>query len=89
MDVFRLRNSVIQDYADYVRSFVNIRDNRLDQFVQQNFTDESLWPKPLIQMNPSFDFGGSVDSLIQSGLLNKECKKIWLILDSGVVKNSA
>ena len=79
MDVFRLRNSVIQDYADYVRSFVNIRDNRLDQFVQQNFTDESLWPKPLIQMNPSFDFGGSVDSLIQSGLLNKECKKIFAL----------
>lgn len=34
MDVFRLRDAVIQDYAEYVRSFVQIRDRRIDNFVE-------------------------------------------------------
>ena len=36
MDVFRLRDAVIQDYAEYVRSFVQIRDRRIDNFVETN-----------------------------------------------------
>ena len=53
MDVFRLRNSVIHDYAEYVRSFVRIREVRLRHFVEQSLADQSLWPQPLIQMNPA------------------------------------
>ena len=33
MDVFALREDVIRDYADYVRSFVTIRDPKIDAFV--------------------------------------------------------
>ena len=41
MDAFRLRDSVIHDYAEYVRSFVEIREPRLRDFVQQGISDES------------------------------------------------
>ncbi len=58
MDVFRIRDQVIHDYADYVRSFVQIREPRLRGFVDQSLRDEALWPQPLIQMNPSFEAGG-------------------------------
>ena len=33
MDVFSLRDTVVDDYATYVRSFVRIRDEGLRRFV--------------------------------------------------------
>ena len=79
MDVFRLRTTVIHDYAEYVRSFVRIREEHLRKFVEQSLTDQTLWPQPLIQMNPSFDPGGWIDDLVSAGVLHPECKKIFRI----------
>jgi len=79
MDVFGLRDQVIQDYADYVRSFVRIRDGRINEFVQTSLQAEVLWPQPLIQMNPSFEPGGWVDELVDEGLLHGECRNIFRV----------
>lgn len=79
MDVFKLRDRVIQDYANYVRSFVKIRDPHTDRFAEASLRDEALWPQPLIQMNPSFAPGGWIDDLIDQGLLHNECRKIFRI----------
>ena len=79
MDVFRLRDNVIHDYAEYVRSFVQIREPRLRDFIEQQLTDEALWPQPLIQMNPSFEPGGWVDDLVQHETLHDECERIFRI----------
>lgn len=35
MDVFSLRNNVIEDYGTYVRSFLTIRDERIRRLVQE------------------------------------------------------
>ena len=77
MVVFGLRDQVIQDYADYVRSFVRIRDPRINEFVQTSLQAEVLWPQPLIQMNPSFEPGGWVDELVDEGLLHSESRSIF------------
>jgi len=79
MDAFRVRDRVIHDYAEYVRSFVQIREARLREFVEQSLTDEALWPQPLIQMNPSFEPGGWIDQLVKDGILHDECKRIFRI----------
>ena len=79
MDVFRLRDHVVHDYAEYVRSFVQIRESRLRTFVEQSLTDEALWPQPLIQMNPSFEVGGWIDDLVQQGTLHDECQRVFKI----------
>jgi hypothetical protein len=79
MDVFQLRDRVIHDYAEYVRSFVQIREPRLRDFVEQSLRDEVLWPQPLVQMNPSFEPGGWVDDLVNDGILHDECKRIFRI----------
>jgi len=34
MDVFRLRDTVIHEYADYVRRFVQIRETELRNYVE-------------------------------------------------------
>jgi len=49
MDDFRLRDGVIQDDADYVRSFVHDRDRRIDEFVQKSLRDAVTWPQPRIR----------------------------------------
>ncbi|MBI2480158.1 MAG: hypothetical protein HYV60_16465 [Planctomycetia bacterium] len=79
MDVFRLRDSVIHDYAEYVRSFVRIRERRLSQFVDQSLTDQALWPQPLIQMNPSFEVGGWIDDVVSQGVLHEDCRRIFRV----------
>lgn len=79
MDVFKLRADVIQNYADYVRSFVRIREQRLRQFVKESLTDQALWPQPLIQMNPSFEAGGWIDDLVSENALHKQCKDVFRI----------
>ena len=79
MDVFRLRETVIHEYANYVRSFVQIREAHLNDFVTRSMTDEALWPQPLIQMNPSFEFGAWVDDLAEKKVVHDECRRIFRI----------
>ena len=77
MDVFRLRDVVIRDYAEYVRSFVRIRDTQIDEFVARNLREEVLWPQPLIQLNPNFEMGGWIDGLVEEGLLNPKSRDVF------------
>ena len=50
MDVFRLHDRLVADYASYVKSFIQIRDERIDQHVEKSLADGLLWPEPLIQL---------------------------------------
>lgn len=77
MDVFSLRESLIKDYAEYVRSFIEIRDPRIQTRVQEEFENGRYWPDPLIQLNPGFEPGGAIDELVESGLLHPECRRIF------------
>jgi ATP-dependent helicase YprA (DUF1998 family) len=79
MDVFRLRNRLIQDYASYVRSFIQIRDERLREYVGRVLDEGLLWPEPLIQLNPSFEPGEWIDDLVNQGVLHTECSRIFRI----------
>lgn len=77
MDVFALRDALIRDYADYVRSFIEIRDPRIREQVDRELEAGRLWPDPLIQLNPGFEPGGSIDDLVAEGLLHTECSRIF------------
>ena len=70
MDVFDFHDGVIQDYARYVRSFVNIRDGRIDEKVAAELSGGRLWPNPLVQFNPAYAEGEPVDSLCRDGVLH-------------------
>lgn len=77
MDIFALRNSLIDDYAEYVSSFIEIRDQRIRDKVDENLQAGILWPEPLIQLNPSFEPGPWIDDLVQQGILHPECRQIF------------
>lgn len=78
MDVFDLRTRLIGDYAQYASSFIQIRDQRLYQAVHQSLNEGVFWPNPLIQLNPSFESGGTVSGLVADGILHEECTRIFL-----------
>src|SRR5262249_39314383 len=54
MDVFALRQRLVDDYGSYIQSFLDVLAAGL------------LWPDPLIQLNPSFEPGPSIDELVVS-----------------------
>ncbi len=53
MDVFALRERVVNDYKSYIESFVRIRDKRINDVVQEQFSSGMLWPDPILQLNPA------------------------------------
>ncbi len=77
MDVFELRRKLVEDYGEYATSFVNITDERIRKHVDEELKGGLLWPEPLIQLNPAFESGGTVDELVARGLLHPECERIF------------
>jgi ATP-dependent helicase YprA (DUF1998 family) len=77
VDVFQLRDRVIDDYQNYATSFVQIADPRIREHVDEEIKAGLLWPEPLIQLNPTFEVGGTIDELVDRGLLHKECRRIF------------
>jgi len=77
LDVFELRNQVIQDYSHYVRSFITILDTRINEVVERELNGGALWPEPLLQLNPAFEPGESLEKLVADGVLHPECERIF------------
>jgi len=72
MNIFKVHNQVISDYANYISSFIDIADEQIRTVVQDNLTNNRLYPEPLIQFNPSFEIGQSLKDLTNTNYLNHE-----------------
>lgn len=70
MDAFRLRETVVADYAEYVQSFLAILDPRIRAFVDTQLADGMLWPDPLLQLSPAYAPAERVDDLASQGVLH-------------------
>src|SRR5262249_38583156 len=76
---FDLRARLVADYQSYTRSFIKIRDGRINSFVDDALTAGAFWPEPLLQLNPTFLPGGTIDDLVSQRILHDECAKIFRI----------
>ena len=77
MDVFALRDRLVADYEEFTRSFINVRDPRIDEVVDRELGEGLLWPESLIQLNPSFAPGASIDELAAEGVLHDANRAIF------------
>jgi hypothetical protein len=50
-----------------------------NNFVAQQLQEGVLWPEPLLQLNPTFLPGGTIDDLVANGTLHSECARIFRI----------
>lgn len=77
MNVFHLRQQVLDDFASYVRSFQRISDPRIEGMVSEALAAGHLWPEALVQLNPAFEAGGTIDQLVEEGTLHAGCRLIF------------
>lgn len=77
MNAFELRRQLIEDYSDYVTSFLRMRDERIRTCVERELEAGLLWPPARIQLNPTFEAGGTVDEMVSEGLLHPRCGEIF------------
>jgi len=83
MDVFALRDQLTGDYAEYVQSFISIRDERIGEHVKRELGEGLLWPDPLLQLNPSFEPGDWIDDLVADGTLHPLCRQVFRLKPEG------
>lgn len=77
MNIFKLRNELVSEYSNYVDSFLQMRDQRIREYVDQEIDAGLFWPNPLIQLNPAFEAGASVDELVDDGVLDEGCRRAF------------
>jgi ATP-dependent helicase YprA (DUF1998 family) len=77
LDVFKFRENIARDYERFSRSFTKIRAPDIKDFVDREYAAQKFWPAPLVQLNPNFVPGGTIDELADARLLHHECRKIF------------
>ena len=77
MDVFEFRETLIEEYERFSRSFTRIRATDIKDNVDEEYARGRFWHPPLIQLNPNFVPAGQVDQLVSEGLLTDECRNIF------------
>lgn len=74
---FEFRERLVADYAAFTRSFTRIRANDIKNFVDEAYRSGRYWPAPLVQVNPNFKTGGTVEEFVKGGVLHPECAHIF------------
>ena len=77
MDVFKFRKHLVDEYSDFTRSFTRIKADDIRNFVDAQYDSQKFWPEPLVQVNPNFKEGGTVESFVDAGHLHPLCAEIF------------
>ena len=77
MNVFEFRQNLIREYSDFTRSFTRIKADDIRAIVDGEYTSQKYWPEPLIQVNPNFKEGGTVQQLVDAGHLHSKCAEFF------------
>jgi hypothetical protein len=79
LDIFALREQLVEDYRLFTGSFVDPRDARIKELLKLRLTDNDQWPDPWLSLNPSFAAGGTAAEMVAAGLLHRECERIFRV----------
>ena len=82
-DAFQLRDDVVREYRDYVEGYIKIKDPQIRDVVNQSLDDGLLAPAPILQLNPAYQDGESIDELVADGVLHPDCKSIFVNPETG------
>jgi len=77
MDVFALDDHLLAQYTGFARSFTRIRAAEIQTKVAALYAGRRFWPEPLIQLNPHYEGGGSVQGLVGPKGLVADCARIF------------
>jgi len=77
LNVFDFRQHIVNEYSEFTRSFTRIKAEDIQSYVTKAYDSQKYWPEPLIQVNPNFKPGGTVQQLVQAGQLHPLCAEIF------------
>jgi RAD3-like DEAD/DEAH box helicase/helicase-like protein/uncharacterized protein DUF1998 len=77
LDVFSLRDSVVDEYRQFATSFTTIHARDIRQQVEAIYGGQRYWPEPLLQINPSYKRSTDVRTLVTKGVLDPGCADIF------------
>ena len=77
LDVFALRDSVVDEYKRFATSFTTIHARDIREQVEDIYAGNRYWPEPLIQINPSYKRSTDVGTLVANGVLGPGCAEIF------------
>ena len=77
LDVFALRDSVVDEYERFATSFTTIHAQDIREQVEAIYAEQRYWPEPLIQINPSYKRSTDVGALAANGTLDPGCADIF------------
>lgn len=77
MDVFALRDQVVKEYRQYFESFINILDDRVRGFVQECLDAGEMWPDAVLQLNPAYEAGCTLEELAAQGVITPETARFF------------
>ena len=77
LDVFALRDSVVDEYKLFATSFTTIHAPDIKEQVAAIYAEDRYWPEPLIQINPSYKQPTDVGTQVAKGVLHPGCAEIF------------
>jgi len=77
LDVFALRDSVVEEYRHFATSFTTIQAADIREQVEAIYAENRYWPEPLIQINPSYKRSTDVGTLVANGVVHPGCADIF------------
>jgi Lhr-like helicase len=77
MDAFSLDEHLLAHYTGFARSFTRIRATEIKSKVDALYAGRRFWPEPLIQLNPHYEGGGSIQGLVGPKGLVADCAQIF------------
>lgn len=77
MNILKFHKSLIDNYKTYIQSFVNIKDKKVSDFVENEISEKKLWPEPLVQFNPTFEKGRLLFDLVNEANLHPILPQIF------------
>ena len=77
MNILNVHTNIINDYAEYTKSFIAIADEQIRNAVDRELADKRYWPEPLLQFNPAYQKAGKVEDLVRAGKLNPSIATIF------------
>jgi superfamily II DNA/RNA helicase len=77
LDVFSLRDSVVDEYKQFATSFTTIHARDIREQVEAIYAERRYWPEPLIQINPSYKCSTDVRALVDNHVLDPACAEIF------------
>lgn len=78
MDVFNLRDTIIDEYKDFATSFTKIFAVDIKSQVDAIYGQNRFWPEPLIQVNPNYKVTTSISDLVAKRVLHPLCEKLFV-----------